>query len=451
MKKQFLFGMAAVAALCSCSNNEVLEAPESLKTPIAFGTYVGSNVNGRAAITDIDAMKTGTNHNDNGQVQNIDTGFGVFAYYTGQQTWSAASSSATPNFMYNQEVKYRSTAWEYSPLKYWPNNNNDKISFYAYAPYTAATASTGATSNSNQNITTFSNNSATGAPTVTYYVNPEDIKAQQDLVYAALNTTGTNQNQDLSKQTSVNSAAITTGQKVTFDFKHALARIGFNVQTLIDAANNVATGNTPGSDTGKDYETDGSGKPLTIVKVTKVQLKGKFYSSGELDLVAGTWSNRTTPGTESTFELNYKATANTADITNSTDSNFDNQVAEKVITSKKQLNAKDSYIMVIPQEFETDNSNQGNLTIIVNYDVYTKDANLSGNNGNVVNENVDGTGTATWSKISNEITSSQFAIDFEEGKAYMFNLYLGLTSVKFDASVTGWGTEIEKVVNVPLN
>lgn len=460
MKKQFLFGMAAVAALCSCSNNEVMEAPESLQTPIAFGTYVGNSVNGRAAVTDIDALKNGTNAYENGSVQNISKGFGVFAYYTGTSTWATVGSSTTPNFMYNQEVQYSSNdnssnstapiatpAWTYTPLKYWPNNNGDKISFYAYAPFTAVTnVATGKTSNEDQNITEFTKNSALGAPKVTYYVNPTAIKAQQDLVYA--------RNQDLSKQTNVNNAAITTKQKVTFNFVHALARIGFNVETLIDEENSAKTGTTENNTTtGKDYEVDGSSKPLTIVKVTEVQLKGKFYKSGVLDLVNGTWGPITTPESESTFTLSYNAIPNAKDVTDvsGSSSHFVNDVAEKVTTDKQQLNAEDSYIMVIPQKFDTENETNGNLTIVVNYDVYTKDSNLKANGSTVVEEDVDGNGTAIWSKISNEITSSAFSIDFEQGKAYMFNLHLGLTSVKFDASVAGWGTESETVVNVPLN
>lgn len=62
---------------------------------------------------------------------------GIFSYYTGSDDWTVAY---TPNFMYNQEVKRTnaSSPWTYSPVKYWPNNPADKISFFAYAPYNAA-------------------------------------------------------------------------------------------------------------------------------------------------------------------------------------------------------------------------------------------------------------------------------------------------------------------------
>ena len=50
------------------------------------------------------------------------------------------------------------------------------------------------------------------------------------------------------------------------------------------------------------------------------------------------------------------------------------------------------------------------------------------------------------------ITSEPFGFTFEAGKAYSFNLHLGLTSVKFSATVEGWDeTTPGIVVNVPIN
>ena len=59
---------------------------------------------------------------------------GIFAYYTGSNDLTI---SEKPNFMYNQEVKRSnaSSPWTYSPVKYWPNNPGDKLTFFAYAPY----------------------------------------------------------------------------------------------------------------------------------------------------------------------------------------------------------------------------------------------------------------------------------------------------------------------------
>ena len=71
---------------------------------------------------------------------NLQTGtsFGVFAYYTKTSNWNSVKTSTTPNFMYNQEVTYNGSAYTYTPLKYWPNNTGDKVTFWAYYPYTAS-------------------------------------------------------------------------------------------------------------------------------------------------------------------------------------------------------------------------------------------------------------------------------------------------------------------------
>lgn len=77
------------------------------------------------------------------------TNFRVFAFYqrgvvdddpavdyTG--TWNdLATEQWTPNFMYNEEVTYNSGAgkWTYAPVKYWPNNRENTITFWAYSPY----------------------------------------------------------------------------------------------------------------------------------------------------------------------------------------------------------------------------------------------------------------------------------------------------------------------------
>lgn len=430
MKKQFLFGMAAVAALCSCSNNEVLEAPESLKTPIAFGTYVGSSVDGRALVNNKSAIE-GTIISG---VKNR-AGIGVFAYYTAGTAY--ASANGTPNFMYNQKLEYKTSAWEYTPLKYWPNNDGDKVSFFAYAPYSPCDTDGSATSaDDTDNITGFSANNVTGNPTVTFTVN-NTVKLQQDLLYAdASQNSGDTQLINRTKQTSVDVPNIGINDKVKFDFKHALARIGFNVEASVDKV--IPSTGTPDDATGIP-ETNNNGiikeNDITTISVEKVELIGKFYASGTLDLNDHTWSSLQ-PETlaERNFTLSYKATAST-DAQVTTESDFDNTVAQKVTTNKTQLNANDSYIMIIPQKFPLTDSSSEKVKIRVTYKVTTTDNNLNGNK----------------SEITNTITSSDFNFNFEQGKAYMFNLHLGLTSVKFDADVTSWSDGGNTIVNVPLN
>ena len=147
-------------------------------------------------------------------------GFGVFAYYTGASNWSTAGASTIPNFMYNQQVTWDTNTnhWTYSPVKYWPNNNNhaddsgatgseskNYLSFFAYAPFTSSAI--------------FSGNNATGAPSVNY-----TWGAENDLLYAAQTDRYKYDNSD-----DVNDNG-RIGETVLFNFRHALCKVQFKVR-----------------------------------------------------------------------------------------------------------------------------------------------------------------------------------------------------------------------------
>lgn len=138
--------------------------------------------------------------------------FGVFAYYTGATAWESAKTSATPNFMYNQQVTWSSDHWTYTPVKYWPNDNNPAdntgatgsqthsyVSFFAYAPYTSSSI--------------FSSNSATGGPTISY-----TWAADADLLYASQIDRYKYDRNDANDNGRV-------GDVVSFTFRHALVYI----------------------------------------------------------------------------------------------------------------------------------------------------------------------------------------------------------------------------------
>lgn len=70
------------------------------------------------------------------------TVFSVFGFYQpgviGESTGSwtqLATKNWIPNFMYDQEVAYDTDHWSYSPIKYWPNNGENTLTFWAYAPH----------------------------------------------------------------------------------------------------------------------------------------------------------------------------------------------------------------------------------------------------------------------------------------------------------------------------
>ena len=71
------------------------------------------------------------------------TGFGVYCWYTGSTDFNPAfpmpnvhiKDYTTTVLMMNQRVTYSGGQWSYSPSKYWPLNDNEKLTFRAYAPY----------------------------------------------------------------------------------------------------------------------------------------------------------------------------------------------------------------------------------------------------------------------------------------------------------------------------
>ena len=312
MKKSKLFGMAAMAAMMlgSCSTDEVVNdySPENA---IQFGTYVGRDAVSRAHVIEVDELAK--------------EGFGVFAYYTDESDFA---NTSTPNFMYNQEVKgksstdgignttYSTTEWEYSPLKYWPNEANDKVTFFAYAPYDKNVDGT------NNAYINLSENTVAGVPAITTYLVSPNLSEQVDLLYAT-------PIKNVTKQ-AING-------NVKFSFKHALSRIGFKVQTLIDKVNTDETGDDGAikEDTESNQGEELDNATTITINEVRINFGSGYLSNGKLELENGAWSfDGVTPAAQ-TFTL--------------TSANFNDFSTNKINSVKKQLNDDDSYIMIIPQ------------------------------------------------------------------------------------------------------
>ncbi|MFA6360125.1 MAG: fimbrillin family protein, partial [Dysgonamonadaceae bacterium] len=156
MKKNNLFLLFLMALIVmSCSKDETTMSIPQEGNAIEFGTYVGRDAQTRASIIDATALQT--------------QGFGVFAYYTNNGDYT---TSSTPNFMWNTKVS--TAGWTYAPIKYWPNETTDKLTFFAYAPHSTTT---------NSNVSDLSVNTTAGDPTLKFTVN-DVAKKQSDLLYA---------------------------------------------------------------------------------------------------------------------------------------------------------------------------------------------------------------------------------------------------------------------------
>lgn len=133
---------------------------------------------------------------------------GVFASFT-HGSFAANVASAIPNFMYNQYIERQTDGfWLYSPVRFWPVNTNDKISFFAYAPYVDEATAGGSNP-------TFIAKSGTGYPHLTYTV-PTTESEQTDLLAAT----------PLMDQTSESN-----GGTVNFALKHALTKVAVFVKS----------------------------------------------------------------------------------------------------------------------------------------------------------------------------------------------------------------------------
>ena len=408
------------------------------QVPVTFGTYMGEQANtrsGHAGSIDLAQLKA--------------AGFGVLAYHTDNGNFDGtASTGSQPNFMYNQEVTWATSAWTYSPLKYWPNSIGDftntgatttatttgvdRLSFFAYAPYVEVKTSgtplgnVTDTTRPDKGITHITANNVGGNPSVTY-VFDDDPAYSVDLMYgvAAQNTDygiGTTATGTITAGNPfIDMTKMTTGTNIKFEFKHALARVGLLIQGAFDST-------TAG---------DGSSPDPTETKITvaSVVINGSnMYSQGDLNLNGGTWSNTT--GMAS-LTLNSKINPVIKDDTPA--SLFDpGSTVTGVTTSLIPLvtgsGSTPDYYMFIPST--TGGTNTTIDSIVITYYVTTKDDNLSGG----------------YSRVQNIITQTfTTPVPIQKGLQYLFKLNVGMTSVKIEGAVNEWGADTDEVLWMPIN
>lgn len=347
MDKKFFMGIAAMAALTlvSCSSDDLnsLSDNSSKNEAISFDGYCGRSavaVNGsRGSVVDIKALQESTE------------GFGVFGNYSS----TAEGTPAYGNSLFkNQQVTYDKTKskWTYSPLRFWPTQGH--IDFLAYAPY----------DRQYDNIVTKDNQK------LTFIVN-SIIENQKDLLYA--NAVG-----------QTKGSISSTGNKVKFQFAHALSKLGYKVKLSGDYSSNATFNLT---------KITLAGSPNGVTKA--------FYTSGKIDLsktntALDLWSDYATD------KQNFDWFSGSSTVTG-TDLKHPNE---------NRVEDED-YLFVIPQKFKTGTDK---LYVIVTYTITYKND--------------------TQNPITNTVYK-QLSNDFEPGKAYMINLTLGLP-IEFDATVTDW-------------
>ena len=195
--KKVLSLFATALLLTACSNDDAgSQGYEPSGLPIAFNAeQVSFATRAAGEINELATLKQ--------------KGFGIFACYTGKLKYEFTSVSS--DFMYNQGVEWTETGsnWDYAPLKYWPNEDDDNVSFFAYGPYEENPSG-------EKCIAAFQPVNELGDPYVIYKLS-QTLDKQVDLLYG-VNETTQKPWFDLSKPA--------TSTTIKFKFFHALSCIG---------------------------------------------------------------------------------------------------------------------------------------------------------------------------------------------------------------------------------
>ena len=469
MRKKYLFVAAAAAMLAACSSKDSIESAPTGGAPqaslpegaVGFTAYTNRSVT-RAGNTGL--MTTGTlqqNPTEEQKRAGYKAGFGVFAFYTDNNDYDPLS---VPNFMYNQQVTYGTNGWEYEPLKYWPNeygdnaisDDQDKVSFFAYAPYVEVTPSTGkivcSTDSAKWGIAGLTRNSATGDPIVKYIAS-FDASTSVDLLWAVCDqpkdwpivNTGSNQqpyiNDGVAGLPWLNvQHPAQIDQRLKFTFKHALSQLNVNIDTFADTEDHAASADARTKVFVRSISFTGiaSKGSLNLNNIESDKALWLDYN-GLADLESGE-AVTVYDGRKDGKEGVQNATASNEKTLgfNPTVISDDGNTQEGVTGTTKNLFVGNDPIYIIPTGEE--------IEVEIVYDVETEDDNLS----TYLSDR-----KTLGSSIENRIRKSvSFGGNntFENGKHYTINLHLGLNSVKLDAAVSDWvEAEASADVDLPLN
>lgn len=330
--------MIAQLVLSGCAGEGVEETSSSSSSEINFDAYLGRNASTRAGVTDIVSLKK--------------SGFGVFARYK--------HNGATSPLMDNERVTWneKENRWGYTNTRYWPNEGS--VDFYAFAPYL-------------ENVELVKDPKSNDAnPT---YIEFISSTSSVDLVWGAKTgkTAPTSQTPD---------------SKVKFQFKHALARLAFDI-----------TAN-------QKLEENGA-----VIKIEEMKLygnsenEGAFDIKGYLNLENGTWSVDTYMSTRAVY---------TWTPTGAEDgTNFKLSASQLDHTCEKIENASNSYLCIIPQEKHYPFYLQ--ITYTVQQGSFQEKKKVT---------------------VGKNLLDVHKPFKFEQGKAYVFHLILSLDPIDFSISTT---------------
>ena len=481
MKKVFLFAACATMMFAACSSDDNIAADQVLpgQTPengaVQLDAYMGRATTRAGAAGDLDNTAIQKAWNPSGSPATYG-GFGVFAYYTNNNDYDQL---AIPNFMWNQLVTYSTDHWAYSPIKYWPNeygnnaisDDNDKVTFFAYAPYVDVETSGKlkaadiADGKDKWGITSMTRNVTAGDPIIKYIASFDKNEAV-DLCWGVCQNSDwqlvqTGQVQDnltlgkpwLNVQRPADASALskTTGQKVKFQFRHALAKMKIDINAFVDG-----------------YDKSKALDDKTRIYVRSVRFTG-FTMKGALNL------NNETPNQP--YWMNYNGIGDLvadgdvivydgrkdgkegvlgAVATNEKVLGLNTQlIQDEKQLDNKAWNTGDGKRVGVTNDVQQLFENGGifyviptgdNMSIEIVYDVET----INGQLGTTLSDSKTA-GSSIENRISKTIEFGSGNSVLEAGKAYDIHLHLGMNSVKFDAAVVDWEDMADPDIDLPAN
>lgn len=374
MKTKSLFFVAATALMVAgCSQNEVMETNPDANRAIGFGVYTGTQTKG--LVTDNSLTDGGT---ANG-LKVDGKGFGILAYQT---TGNYSTNGVKGTFMDNVHTTWNtiggsgSGGWEYSPLKFWPGNSTDKLSFFAYAPYSTGGA----------NGITLTNATGTTDPSLAFELQT-DQKGMVDLV---VSTAKKDQQQT------------TASGKVTFDFKHVLTRVTMKAKTDKSISSNTET----------------------KVYITGISLKHTTKLAGEatINMNDAAWTLPTLPGESAKYLASpYPLAATSSNgVLKLENPNWKGYTTPAVSINETpaSLFTTDQYLFFIPIDGATGTTGADEVKASITYDIATIPS--------------SGATTAAVSSFTKEVNLGAGIL--AQGKAYAFTFTIGLNSIEVDVT-----------------
>lgn len=256
------FLLAALLTGCA-KESSVVDSPEvkqptqPAQSPIALSAYTAQPIASTRADQGLLA--------EHGIPNN--TSIGVYAYYHDNSTWvndDAANPKRTqPDFMFNQKATNEADkdGFSYSPLKYWPNTDQDKLSFIGYYPYTDKTIDDDADNPINPESKAFTGitpnlaANGTGLPSFDFIVK-NDVTKQVDFLISDLLTNLPNGTSAVSPSSASDREHLTIVDKVRLLFHHATSKV--TIRIVID----------------KDIREDFMSMTISNLELTNIYRKG---------------------------------------------------------------------------------------------------------------------------------------------------------------------------------